>query len=171
MDYLIGCAVIGMMFYLFCHNFILDGLPMLCWAVAFILLIARSGKYNSNLYHLLALLYGIGTQLFLNMCSNALGATFLNPLGIILLAYSILLVISFNSNQPVVRWIIMGLGLLAMGYSALFWLLPVLLLIWLNETNCEFNRIIISLAIVAAGLGILFYPFMQSWYKLNDITF
>src|SRR5690606_2458120 len=57
-----------------------------------------------------------------------------------------------------------------MGWSALLWLLPVLLLIWLNEAKRDFNRVIISLVIVTTGSGILFYPFMQSWYKLNDIT-
>ena len=164
-------AFIVLMLYLFWHNFIIDGLPMLSWSIFFMLLVARSGKYNSVIYHLLTLLYGTGTLLFLYVCSNALSTIFINPPGIMLLAYSILLVISFNSNQPVVRGIIMGLGLLAMGYSALLWLLPALLIIGSNEVKRDFNRIVIALVIAAAGPGILLYPVMKSWYQLNGITF
>lgn len=167
---LIGCAIIGFMFYLLHGNIILDGLAMLGWAIAFILLVARSAKYNSNLYHLLALLFGSGTLLFLCIRPNPLSTIVPDPGGVMLLAYYILLVICLNSNKAVIRGVIMGIGLLGMGWNALPWLLPVLLIIWLNETKRDFNRVISSLVIVAAGLGILFYPVVQSWYKLNDIT-
>src|SRR5690606_19358159 len=69
---LIGCAVIGFMSYLLYSGIMLNALAMLSWAIAFILLVARSGKYNSDLYHLLALFFGSGTLLFLCTRPNPL---------------------------------------------------------------------------------------------------
>ncbi len=70
-----------------------DWLPIMSWAVVFTLLLLRSGKYNSAFYHLLMLLYGIGTMLFLCIHFNPFNTIFFDPAAVLLVAYYMLLVL------------------------------------------------------------------------------
>lgn len=170
----IGGIAIGLMFYLLYRRFAqLETLPVapgglwwtvILWSASFCLLMIRSMKFNSALYHLLLILCGTGTLLFLSVNGIALDAT-----AIMFAAFYMLLVFSFNINNAVLRGAIMGICLAVTGFNTVFWLAPVLLVLWLNEPKRGFYSIIITLAIVIAGIYTLQYSGMEFWF-LNDNT-
>lgn len=167
----IGGIAIACMFYLLYRRFaraeqlsVAPGgiwLAMITWTVSFCLLMIRSMKFNSALYHLLVIVCGTGTVLFLSVSGIALDTT------IMFAAYYMLLILSFNINSPLIRGVIMGICLAFTGFNAVFGLAPVLLVLWLNEPKRSFYRMIISLAIVVAGIYAVQYSGVKFWY-LND---
>lgn len=148
-----------------------DWLPIMSWAVVFTLLLLRSGKYNGALYHLLMLLYGIGTMLFLCIHFNPFNTIFFDPAAVLLVAYYMLLVLSFNINKPVIRGVIMGIGLLTATFIPLYWLLPVLIILWMNEAKRHFMRTMIAFIIVAGSICLCSYAGMKYWPDLNKINY
>ena len=146
-------------------------LPIISWAFIFILLLVRSGKYNSALYHLLTLLFGMSTMSLL--CANPylLNSIFSEPAAMLIVSYYILLIVSFNIHKPVVRGIILGLGLLTAGFIPLFWLLPVLIILWMNEAKPHFMRTMIAFLIVAGGICLLSYVGIKYRSDLNHTNY
>lgn len=167
---LIAFAAIGLIFYLLYQGSFPAGLlpirsgstwlPIISWTIAFGLIIIRSMKFNSALYHLLVILSGAGTVLFLSVASGPVNDITLEA-TLMFAAYYMLLVLSFNINSPVIRGAIMSICLAVTGFNAVFWLAPVLLVLWLNEPKRSFYSMIITLAIVIAGIYTLQYSGMK----------
>lgn len=170
---LIGGIAIACMFYLLYRHLaraeqlsVAPGsiwLAVITWTISFCLLMIRSMKFNSALYHLLVIVCGAGTVLFLSVSSGVVNGIALDT-TIIFAACYMLLVLSFNINNPVIRGVIIGICLAVTGFNAVFWLAPVLLVFWLNEPKRSFYTMIISLAIVVAGIYALQYSGMKFWY-------
>lgn len=173
---LIGGIAIAFIFYLLYRHLpraeqlsVVPGsiwLAVIIWTISFCLLMIRSMKFNSALYHLLFVVCGTGTALFLSLNSGGVNGIALDT-TIMFAAYYMLLVLSFNINSPLIRGVIMGICLAVSGFNAVFWLAPILLVLWLNEPKRSFYRMIISLAVVVAGIYAVQYSGMDFWY-LND---
>lgn len=168
----IGGIAIAFSFYLLHRRFAqAEKLPVapgsiwpaiITWTVSFCLLVTRSMKFNSALYHLLVVLSGAGTLLFLSAAPGT--GSIASDVILMVAACYILLVVSFNINKPVIRGAIMGVCLAVTGFNAVFWLAPVLLVLWLNEPKRSFYSMIISLAIITAVTYILQYSGMKWGY-------
>lgn len=136
---------------------------VITWTASFCLLVTRSMKFNSALYHLLVVLSGAGTLLFLFATPGTVDSIASDVILMVAACY-LLLVVSFNINKPVIRGAIMGVCLSVTGFNAVFWLATVLLVLWLNEPKRSFYSMIISLAIITVLTYILQYSGMKWGY-------
>lgn len=137
-----------------------DWLPMVGWSVLCILVLIRSGKYSSTLYHLLTFVFSTGSMVLL-YANPPLNPVFFDAAIILPLAYYMLLIVSFNVHKPLIRGAVLGLGLLTAGFIPLFWLLPVLVIVWLNEARFHFMHTLAAFLIIAGSIVLLAYAGRQ----------
>lgn len=162
-------------------------IPISIWAIAFILLVWRSMKYNNYWYHILTIIFGTIPILLMSVTTDPVsfimsGTVAINPLSsvmsdtveIMVAGYYILLILSFNINSPVLRGLIVAICLMS-RYSLVLWLPVAVVVLWLNEPKRNFY--ITTGTIVIFIVGIYVIPFLsKDWgifyrgYKHYDIS-
>lgn len=149
-------------------------IPIVIWAIAFIILVRRSMKYNSAVYHLFTILFGTIPVLLMSMTANPLSSIMADTVEIMVAGYYILLILSFNINSPVLRGLIVGICLMS-RYSLVLWLPLAVVVLWISEPKRNFY--ITAATILIFILGIYVLPFLsKDWgifyrgYKHYDIS-
>ncbi len=144
------------------------------WAIAFTVLVCRSMKYNSSWYHILTVLFGTIPILLMSLTSGSLSSIMTNTVEIMVAGYYILLILSFNINNPVLRGLIVAICLMS-RYSLVLWLPVAFVVLWLNEPKRNFYSTAATIIVFIVGIYVI--PFLsKDWgifyrgYKHYDIS-